>query len=440
MIAQSLAETTNWADGLKTPHGGHRLSGYPIDAFVEWCGYDDNVNVPLDQSEIYSDGPEGHRRWIVTEPWKILRWPMRDVICCIEKVNVGTTNYSQINNDFGDKWGVKANYFIIPTTFIYGLNGVTRLIPTIPPSRNGTATCMILYGVFAPYDLQSSHYCWDLCRGLDPDLICPDPVDGQQFTGDVNLHIQTVCDLAHARGLKIGFSMRTSEQQMRFGDRQFSWQSDWDVRGYIEAAKNLVNLGMDAIYLDCAFLAGGGGEWIPYGRLQEVTSAIRSETERGGSVAILGEGCDRNWGHWKYAGITAGFHEDVTKIDTDGNFFFHDRRAAEIAAEQDWTDEYRSGWHTRVDNDFGTHDWVLRTGVSHALTRQGGVSKVPGMMSLTDFYLLDDTNIHYLIEGNSRWDHSWKWHGFFQESDAAYQQRLQMNDICLQGACEWEPG
>jgi hypothetical protein len=435
MVAHSLSQTTHWSNGLRTPHNGYRLTSPAIDRIFENVNYHDNVNVPLSQSEIFSDGPDGARKWLFKRPWDLLRMPLRDTCCVIEKMCVDQTNFSAINDGYGDNWGSKANYVVVPTSFVYGLNGVMRLIPTIPPSRNGTASCMILYGVLAPYQMEPSHYCWDINRGLDPDLICADPIEGRQITNDVNLYVRAVCELAHARGIKIGFSMRTSSEQMWFGDgdnnERFCWNNDRHFDAYVHAAKNLVDLGMDAIYLDCAFLSGHGGQWIPLNRLHDFTRAIHCETARGHQVAILGEGCDRNWQHWKNLGLTAGFHEDVTA----GLDPYAIRR---IAEEQAHNDQYRSGWHTRVDNDFGTSDYTIRTGVSRALTLQEGVSKVPGMVSLTDMYMLHDTNIHTAIEKGLRWDRHWCNHGYFQNTDASYRHQLQMNDIYLQGALQWE--
>ena len=171
--------------------------------------------------------------------------------------------------DYGDKWGVRANYIEINNRAIAqmdrnitknGILSTIKLLPAIPPSAKSWANCIILSQIFPniygdglnklPHE-ENSIYGIKLNGGYSKNIIDFEIIDKispeEQFCA--------FNDLAHFHGLKTGFRTVISADQIKVvqpdgSDITFDWNKSEHVELFVKEHTKLIEIGFEAIFID----------------------------------------------------------------------------------------------------------------------------------------------------------------------------------------------
>ena len=181
--------------------------------------------------------------------------------------NIVTPNY-------GDNWGRFANYIEINNRAIArmqnnrcsdGIISSIKLLPAIPPSAKSWANCIILSQIFpniygdgfnkASWE-ENSIYGLKLNAGYSENII------SRNLKVSPETLFKAFNDLAHFRGIKTGFRIVISEDQLKIArpykeDENFRWHNKEHEEIFITECVKLVNLGFEAIFFDSAKHIGG---------------------------------------------------------------------------------------------------------------------------------------------------------------------------------------
>ncbi len=330
----------------------------------------------------------------------------REFPCCIE-----TPNY-------GDNWGRFANYIEINNRAIAEMHGnkckngiisAIKLLPAIPPSAKSWANCIILSQIFpviygdgynkAPWE-ENSVYGLKLGIGYSENII----------NNDINLmpeiQIQAFNDLAHFRGLKTGFRMMISEDQIKISrpyqeDENFRWWNKEHEEIFINECVKLINLGFSAIFFDSAKHIGGydcanytGVGALPqYHQMQYILNEIRSRTGKT-NLSFVGEKSSEDFERYRLMGLNAG------------TAFVH---VDDFETVKYWSEKlkynriYAPGVEVSNDNDIGGRSYEERlTRIKNCFFAFTYASdKLPTFMQMEDLFPLRyDTNTHHLMMTN----------------------------------------
>ena len=111
-----------------------------------------------------------------------------------------------------------------------------KIFPAIPPSGNSIPNCIILSQLYPTYACNNDGYLGDnslytteLCEGISKNLTSEALFRNNSKMGDDEL-VRAFNDLAHFRGIKTGFRMPLSENQITINKRPFNW--DFDCENY----------------------------------------------------------------------------------------------------------------------------------------------------------------------------------------------------------------
>lgn len=386
--------------------------------------YEDNYT-----KERYVNGGNSLKKWINAPARELLNRGADEAIQSICTITKKNDCYPGIPNNIptpngkkpeegewgydhwgGDNWGTRANYIEInPRTIAKhegsrvseGLLNAIKLLPAIPPSGDKFANCIILSQLYPTLGSDGwtngndGIYAVNLHEGISKNLTSEGlGRDGQRMT-DREM-VKAFNDLAHLRGFKTGFRMPLSSKQLRVHGQEFNWGEHENA--YIDACKDAINLGFDAIYFDSAKHVGwydmdnyhGNGDVPSYGAMSYITSQIRQRTGKN-NLSFIGEHCYTDE-RYVNMGLTAGSNygnpEDISEIKRNSNSQKNNFR-------------YKAGPNVSDDNDENCYnfDKKLKRLEGCLYGYEYAEDKLPTFMQMNDLFPLTPyTSTHSEME------------------------------------------
>ena len=322
--------------------------------------------------------------------------------------------------DYGDKWGVRANYIEINNRAIAQMDGnitkngilsTIKLLPAIPPSAKSWANCIILSQIFPniygdglnklPHE-ENSIYGIKLSGGYSKNIIDFEIIDKispeEQFCA--------FNDLAHFHGLKTGFRTVISADQIKVvqpdgSDITFDWNNTEHVELFVKEHTKLINTGFEAIFIDSAKHIGGydmanytGVGALPtYEQMQYIIHEIRVRSGKT-TLSFIGEKSTGDFKRYENLGLTSG----TAFIEPDN----YDE-VKHWSQSLKYENHYTPGIEVSNDNDTGGRSYEARLNrINNALFAYEYPSdKLPSFMQMEDIFPLRyDTNTHHLMMCN----------------------------------------
>ena len=389
----------------------------------------------------------GMKKWVSgIVPNELLSRSIKQAINSIDSLCECTTFYQTFPNEinspnYGDNWGIRANYIEINNRAISviqkgtsskGIISSIKILPAIPPSAKSWANCVILSQIFPniygdgyvkPHHEENSIYGIRLNAGYSKNVIDYDVLDyisqEEQFA--------VFNDLAHFRGLKTGFRTVISADQIKvntteFGDVTFDWNNSDHQELFINEHVKLINLGFEAIFIDSAKHIGGydmvnytGVGALPsYEQMQYILNEIRVRSGKT-TLSFVGEKSTGDFARYKNLGLTTG----TAFIEPD-NFDVVRYWSEKLKYEQNYT----PGVEVSNDNDEGGRSYEARLNRIHNVlfAYEYPSDKLPSFMQMEDLFpLRNDTNTHYLMMCNPSYSEDGSpeshWQNLFAQAD-----------------------
>ncbi len=368
----------------------------------------------------------GMRKWIggIT-PVELLVRSFKNTLNSLMTLNQDGNFYKTfpdeiVTPNYGDNWGVKANYIEINDRAIAemignkcqnGLFSSMKLLPAIPPSAKSWANCIILSQIFPNIygdgynkspDIENSIYGIKLNAGFSKNII------NSNISDKMNALEQFIVfnDLAHFHGLKTGFRTVISADQIKVvvnngNDVTFDWNNTDHFDLFLNAHIELINTGFEAIFIDSAKHIGGydmenytGVGALPsYEQMQYILHEIRSRTGKT-HLSFVGEKSSGDFVRYKNLGLNTG----TGFIEPDD---FHTVR--DQAINYKYSEEYSPGVEVSNDNDTGGRSYEQRLHRIHnsIFAYEFPSDKLASFMQMEDLFPLRyDTNTHHLMMTN----------------------------------------
>ena len=327
--------------------------------------------------------------------------------------NIKTPNY-------GDNWGRSANYIELNnralakmqnTSSCCGIFSCIKLLPAIPPSAKSWANCIILSQIFpniygdghvkSPAE-ENSIYGIKLNANYSENIISYELASKLS----PNEQLKAFTDLAHFRGIKVGFRTVISADQIKIArpneqDENFCWQNPDHVELYIQESVALMKLGFEAMFIDSAKHIGGydcqnysGVGALPeYPQIQYILNEIRKRSGKT-DICFVGEKSTDDFQRYQNMGLNAG-----TDFITGDNFY----AVRELSEKLKYNRVYAPGVEIENDNYGGGISYEQRLNrINTALFAYYLASdKLPSFMQMNDIFPLRyDTNTHHLMMTN----------------------------------------
>lgn len=368
----------------------------------------------------------GIKKWIANiVPCELLSRDIKQAIESIVTLCECYTFYSLFPDiietpNYGDKWGVRANYIEINNRAIAEMlknkckNGILssiKILPAIPPSAKSWANCIILSQIFPniygdgynkPTTEENSIYGIKLGIGYSQNIINYEI--SKKITPEEQF--KAFNDLAHFRGLKTGFRTVISADQIKvckseIEDTTFDWNNQNHVELFISEHVKLINTGFEAIFIDSAKHIGGydmenytGVGALPsYNQMQYILHEIRSRSGKT-TLSFIGEKSTGDFSRYKNLGLTSG----TSFLEPDN---YHEVKHWSYNLK--YEHEYTPGIEISNDNDTGGRTYEQRLNrINNALFGYEYPSdKLPSFMQMEDLFPLRyDTNTHQLMMTN----------------------------------------
>ena len=368
----------------------------------------------------------GMRKWVAgIVPVELLGRSVKDCVNCLMTLNQDGNFYNTFPDEidtpnYGDNWGVRANYVEINNRAIAKMEGnkcssgifsTMKLLPAIPPSAKSWANCVILSQIFPniygdgynkPAEVENSIYGIKLNMGFSRNIINYDIADKinpfEQFEAFNNL--------ANFHGLKTGFRTVISADQIKVvqpdgSDVTFDWNNEEHFELFIKSHTELINTGFEAIFIDSAKHIGGydmgnytGVGALPsYEQMQYIIHEIRS---RSGNthLSFVGEKSSGDFQRYQNLGLTTG----TGFIEPND---FHTVR--DEAINYKYSENYSPGVEVSNDNDQGGRSYEERLRRIHnsIFAYEYPSDKLASFMQTEDLFPLRyDTNTHHLMMSN----------------------------------------
>ncbi len=368
----------------------------------------------------------GMKKWVANIlPSELLVRSLNDAVSSLVTLSQDGVFYEQFPDnimtpDYGDNWGVIANYIEINNRAIAymegkcckkGLISTMKLLPAIPPSAKSWANCIILSQIFPniygdgynkPPECENSIYGIKLNAGYSKNIINYDisekisPI--KQFAA--------FNDLAHFHGLKTGFRTVISADQIKVlqndgGDVTFDWNNPEHFELFLNSHIELINSGFEAIFIDSAKHIGGydmenytGVGALPsYEQMQYIIHEIRSRSGKT-HLSFVGEKSSGDFERYKNLGLSTG----TGYIDP---YDFHTVKSKAI--DHKYSKNYSPGVEVSNDNDEGgrTYEERLRRIHNSLFAYEYPSDKLASFMQMEDIFPLRyDTNTHHLMMSN----------------------------------------
>lgn len=368
----------------------------------------------------------GKKKWVANIiPSELLTRSVKQAIESIITLSQDEVVYKEFPNnvttpDYGDKWGVRANYIEINNRAIAEMhdyatkNGILssiKLLPAIPPSAKSWANCIILSQIFPniygdgfnkPAEEENSIYGIKLNAGYSGNIIDYD------ISAKISPEDQFIAfnDVAHFHGLKTGFRTVISADQIKVADNNhsdvtFKWDNSEHVELFIQSHVDLVNMGFESIFIDSAKHIGGydmenytGVGALPtYEQMQHIIHEIRSRSGKT-TLSFVGEKSTGDFQRYENLGLSSG----TAFIEPDN---FDEVKARSIDFK--YHHNYTPGIEVSNDNDEGGRTYESRLNrINNSLFGYEYPSdKLPSFMQMEDIFPLRyDTNTHHLMMSN----------------------------------------
>ena len=368
----------------------------------------------------------GEKKWVANiVPAELLKRSIKDAVNSLMTLNQDGNFYKVFPDeistpDYGDNWGVTANYIEINNRSIAemtgnicknGLMSTIKLLPAIPPSAKSWANCIILSQIFPniygdgynkPAEEENSIYGIKLNSDYSKNIINYDIADKispfEQFRAFNNL--------ANFHGLKTGFRTVISADQIKIvqsdgSDINFDWNNGEHFNIFLNSHIELINLGFEAIFIDSAKHIGGfdmgnytGVGALPsYEQMQCIIHEIRSRT-RNTHLSFVGEKSTGDFARYENLGLSTG----TGFIEPND---FHTVR--DEAVNYKYSKNYSPGIEVSNDNDEGGRSYEERLHrINNSLFAYEYPSdKLASFMQMEDLFPLRyDTNTHHLMMSN----------------------------------------
>ena len=366
------------------------------------------------------------KKWIANIlPSELLTRSIKKTVESIITLSEGDIIYKTFPNtietpNYGDNWGRFANYIEINNRAIAkmvgnrttdGILSAIKILPAIPPSAKSWSNCIILSQIFPiiygdgynkPVWEENSIYGMKLNAGYSENIIA------SSLLNDISAkeQIRAFNDLAHFRGIKTGFRMIISEDQLKVAhpdgeDENFRWWKEEHQQLYINECAKLIDLGFEAIFFDSAKHIGGydcenytGVGALPqYHQMQYILDAIRTRSGRT-DLSFVGEKSSDDFERYRLMGLNAGT-AFVPLDDFETVKYWSDKMK--------YSRNYAPGAEVSNDNDEGGRSYEDRLsrlrncffGFTYAS------DKLPSFMQMEDLFPLRyDTNTHELMMKN----------------------------------------
>ncbi len=371
-------------------------------------------------------GSAYNKRWLSNiVPADVLKLSVKDAVNIIATLSESGVFYDKFPDNiqtpnYGDKWGRLANYIEINDRAIaYMDNGCTckgilsciKLLSAIPPSANSWANCVILSQVWqnifgdayekGPFE-ENSIYGLRLNTSYSDNIIDYSIVD--KISPEEQL--KAFVDLAHFRGIKVGFRHVISADQMKVAtpyndDVTFSWDNPEHVEIYISECVKLMNLGFECMFIDSAKHIGGydmgnytGVGALPaYHQMQYILHEIRCRTGKT-DICFAGEKSSDDFERYRLMGLNAG-----TDFITGDNFY----AVRDLSEQLKYCRDYAPGVEVTNDNNEGglSYEQKLNRINSALFGFYLASDKLPSFMQMNDLFPLRyDTTTHHLMMTN----------------------------------------
>ena len=368
----------------------------------------------------------GEKKWVANiVPAELLKRSIKDAVNSLMTLNQDGNFYKVFPDeistpDYGDNWGVTANYIEINNRSIAemtgnicknGLMSTIKLLPAIPPSAKSWANCIILSQIFPniygdgynkPAEEENSIYGIKLNSDYSKNIINYDIADKispfEQFRAFNNL--------ANFHGLKTGFRTVISADQIKIvqsdgSDINFDWNNGEHFNIFLNSHIELINLGFEAIFIDSAKHIGGydmgnytGVGALPsYEQMQYIIHEIRSRTGNT-HLSFVGEKSTGDFARYENLGLSTG----TGFIEPND---FHTVR--DEAVNYKYSKNYSPGIEVSNDNDEGGRSYEERLHrINNSLFAYEYPSdKLASFMQMEDLFPLRyDTNTHHLMISN----------------------------------------
>lgn len=397
-------------------------------------------------------GEASHKKWIANIlPSELLKRSIKRAVDSIITLSESKIIYKEFpccveSPNYGDNWGRFANYIEINNRSIAEMSGINckngllstiKMLPAIPPSAKSWANCIILSQIFpniygdglnkAPWE-ENSVYGLKLGIGYSQNIISNDSIISpeEQF--------KAFNDLAHFRGIKTGFRMMISEDQIKISspykeDENFRWWKKEHEEIFIQECVKLINLGFECIFFDSAKHIGGydcanytGVGALPeYRQMQHILNEIRIRTGKT-DLSFVGEKSSEDFERYRLMGLNAG----TAFVHVD------DFETVKYWSEKlKYNRNYAPGVEVSNDNDNGGRSYEERLNrIKNCLFAFTYASdKLPSFMQMEDLFPLRyDTNTHHLMMTNPSYSINGSaeshWENLFTKEDGRHYNHL----------------
>lgn len=384
-----------------------------------------NKNTFSEYIAFHGIGEAYNKRWLGNiVPADLLKLSVKEAIEIISTLSESGIFFEHfptniLTPNYGDNWGRLANYIEINNRAIaYMDNGCTckgilssiKLLPAIPPSAKSFANCVILSQIWqnifgdayekGPIE-ENSIYGIRLNTSYSDNIIDYSIID--KISAEEQL--KAFVDLAHFRGLKVGFRHVISADQIKIaspdGDIIFDWENPEHQEIYINECVKLVNLGFECMFIDSAKHIGGydmenytGVGALPeYEQMQYILHEIRSRTGKT-NISFVGEKSSDDYERYKFLGLNAG-----TDFINGDNF----EAVRNLSENLKYMREYAPGVEVTNDNFSGglSYEQKLNRINSALFGYYLASDKLPSFMQMDDLFPLRyDTNTHHIMMTN----------------------------------------
>ncbi len=371
-------------------------------------------------------GAAYNKRWLGNiVPADLLRLSVKEAVDIIASISEGGIFFEDFPDyietpNYGHNWGRLANYIEINDRAIaYMDNGCTckgilsciKLLPAIPPSAKSFANCVILSQVWqnifgdayekGPFE-ENSIYALRLNTSYSDNIIDYSIVD--KISPEEQL--KAFVDLAHFRGLKVGFRHVISADQMKVAkpyqdDVTFDWCNPEHQEIYINECVKLMNLGFECMFIDSAKHIGGYdcenytgiGDLPEYHQMQYILHEIRRRSGKF-DISFVGEKSSNDFQRYIDMGLNAG-----TDFITGDNF----DAVKNLSEQMKYSRVYAPGVEVSNDNNEGgmSYEQILNRIHTALFGYCLASDKLPSFMQMNDLFPLRyDTNTHHLMMTN----------------------------------------
>ncbi len=414
----------------------------------------EDINLKKDKWTIektyYSIGCFKPKKWVANiVPSELLSRSIKQAVESIVTLSESDIFYNIFPDnietpDYGDSWGRSANYIEINNRAISKMTGnrtccgnlsCIKLLPAIPPSAKSWANCLIISQIFpniygdsynkGPFE-ENSIYGIKLNAGYSNNII--DYSIANKISPEEQLHAFN--DLAHFRGIKTGFRMVISADQIKVAypdksDETFNWCNSKHVELYINECVKLMNLGFESMFIDSAKHIGGYdcehytgvGDLPEYSQTQYILNEIRKRSGKT-TICFAGEKSSDDFERYKNMGLNAG-----TDYITGDDFY----QVRELSERLKYNRIYAPGVEIENDNYKGgiTYEQRLNRINTALFGFYLASDKLPSFMQTNDIFPLRyDTNTHHIMMTNPSYSQDGTpeshWENLFAKDDGRY--------------------